>query len=53
MKFAVRVCLCLGRGGSKIEIITLPIVSLSITRQRCVFASDGNEHGAARGFSLS
>lgn len=50
MKFAVRrvcVCVCLGGGESKIEIITLPIVSHSIMRQRCVFARDGDEHGPA------
>lgn len=37
---------CVWEGESKIEIITLPIVLPSITRQRCVFARDGDEHAA-------
>ena len=46
------VCVCGGR-QSQIEIITLPIVSHSIMRQRCVFARDGDEGSAASGFSRS
>lgn len=49
MKFAMRgECVCVSGGEeSKIEIITLPIVSHSIMRQRCVFARDGDEPGPA------
>lgn len=44
MKFAVsRECVYVCLGGGGIEIITLPIVSHSIMRQRCVFARDGDE----------
>lgn len=44
-------CVCVsGSGGEergKIEIITLSIVSHSVMRQRCAFARDGDECGAA------
>lgn len=47
-------CVCLGgEGRGKIEIITQSIVSHSVMRQRCVFARDGDECGAAWGFSRS
>lgn len=41
------VCVSEVGGEGKIEIITLPIVSYSVMRQRCVFARDGDEHGPA------
>lgn len=52
MKFAdeKQACVCVWqeeRERVKSEIITLPIVSHSITRQRCVFARDGDERGPA------
>lgn len=40
-----------GKLESKIEIITLFIVSHSIIRQRCVFARKGDERSPAEGFS--
>lgn len=38
---------CVWEGRGKIEIITQSIVSHSVMRQRCVFARDGDECGAA------